>query len=233
MEPWNARFLRVEEKAKAAETSDPDSVRALADEIFDQPHVFGTFPDYVRGPVKERVLRAELAYREGQGKPVTHTDVVHLINTLADVLALPSYAKTSEHQLADVRFRAMRFTPSFMGLHLSEHQDGTPLRAGENMSSNMSPLQACYLAMSAVDAKLNNVEYQVPPEEWEANRYDAALEKWRRHEKPTPMPPRLSAIVNYKQMELIRTAEAHLLHLSPPESITLIHSVLDTLGVPK
>jgi hypothetical protein len=233
MEPWNARFLRIEEKAKAAETSDLDSVRALAEEIFDQPHVFGAFPDFVKESAKERVVRAELAYRQGQGKPVTHADVVHLINKLADVLSLPSYAKTSEHQLIDMRFHSMQFTPSFMGSRLSEHQDGTPLRPGERMNSNMSPLQACYLAMSAVDAKLINVEYQVPPEEWEAYRYHVATKAWHQPEKPRPTLPKLTVVTNYKQMELIRTAEAHLLRLNQEESTTLIHSVLDTLGIPR
>jgi hypothetical protein len=233
MEPWNARFLRVEEKAKAAETSDPDSVRALADEIFGQPHVFGTFPAFVKDPVEQRVVKAELDYRNGQGRPVAHADVVRLINTLADVLALPRYAKTSEHQLIDMRFHAMQFTPGFMGRGVSEHEDGTPLRAGESLNSAMSPLQACYLAMSAVDAKLINVEYQVPPEEWEANRYNAAVKAWQQHEKPGPTRPKLTAITGSRQMELIRTAEAHLLRLSPQESAILAHSVLDTLGVPR
>ena len=61
-----SRWLRIEERAKAAESGDPDSVRALADEIFSQPHRFGTMPPFVKQPLEEQAIQAELDYRKNK-----------------------------------------------------------------------------------------------------------------------------------------------------------------------
>jgi hypothetical protein len=240
-----SRWLRIEERAKGAEAGDPESVRALADEIFSQPHQIGTLPLFVKQPLEEQVIKAELDYRSGTHRAIKHSDVVQLINSLSEKLELPSYAKTSEHQILDMRFRSMQLTPRFMGNVVSERKDGTPLRPGDSVDSAMSPLQACYFAMFAIDAKLVNPEYQVPPDEWERHRYQKALETWQSHKHARSLgieqkgtstgavpdtKPRLE-LGSSKKMELIRGAEASLLKLSPEESVSLAQSALETLGI--
>jgi hypothetical protein len=238
-EPWNARFLRIEEKAKAAETDDPDSVRALADEVFGQAHRFGTLPMFVKKPVEEQVIQAELDYRKGVRPAVTHSDVTRLINSLSDRLGLPSYARTNDNQILDMRFRSVQLTPRFMGKGLSKSEDGTPLSPGDSVNFALSPLQASHLVMFAIDAKLGNPEYQMAPNEWENSRYQKTLETWQRYQKEgdvisaeesSKSQPRLVTKVS-KRMELTRAAEAHLLKLTPKESIDLAQSALETLGV--
>lgn len=202
-------------------------------------------PPFVKQPLEEQVVQAELDYRSGTHRAIKHSDVVQLINSFSDKLDLPSYAKTSEHQILDMRFRSMQLTPRFMGHGFSEREDGTPLRPGDSVNSAMSPLQACYFAMFAIDAKLVNPEYQVPPDEWEKHRYQKALETWQSYqrrqrsagieEKGTTgaipnTKPRLE-LGSSKRMELIRGAEASLLKLSPEESVNLAQSALETLGI--
>jgi hypothetical protein len=235
-----SRWLRIEERAKAAESGDPDSVRALADEIFSQPHRFGTMPPFVKQPLEEQAIQAELDYRSGAHRAIKHSDVVQFINSFSDKLGLPSYAKTSEHQILDMRFRSMQLTPRFMGSGLSEREDGTPLRPGDSVNSAMSPLQACYFAMFAIDAKLGNPEYQLPPDEWESHHYQKALETWQSYQSArskgmstgeiSDSRPRLVA-GSSKRMELIRGAEKTLLKLSPQQSINLAQSALQILGI--
>lgn len=243
---WNSRWLRVEEKAKAAEAADPDAVRALADEVFGQPHLFGTLPASVKDSMEERVIEAELNYMNGRGRALTHNNVAQLINWLSDELSLSSYARTSEHQILDVRFRSLMFTPRFMGKGLSQREDGALLSVGESANPEMSPLQACYLAMFAIDLKLGNPDYQVAPDELETLRYQQTLSRWESYQRTqlletgepgTPVQqeshskPTLVARSGSKHLELARAAEAHLLTLSPEESITLGQSALDALGI--
>jgi hypothetical protein len=240
-----SRWLRIEEKASAAEAGDPDSVRALADEVFSQPHLFGTLPAFVRAPVEEQVIQAEMEHRSGGGRPVTHGDLVRLINGLSDTLALPSYTRTSEHQILDLRFRSVALTPRFMGKGLSKSEDGTQLQRGDSLNFAMSPLQASYLAMFAIDAKLGNPDYQVSPEEWETHRYQQTLERWQQYRRAKALGreqeeisrrqrasdrPRVVAGAS-KKMEIVRAAEARLLTLSPQESANLAQSALETLGI--
>jgi hypothetical protein len=93
--------------------------------------------------------------------------------------------------------------------------------------------------MFAIDAKLGNPEYQMAPNEWENSRYQKTLETWQRYQKEgdvisaeesSKSQPRLVTKVS-KRMELTRAAEAHLLKLTPKESIDLAQSALETLGV--
>lgn len=225
MESWNARFLKIEEKAKTAESNDPDSVRALADEVFGQPHRFGTLPDFVKGPVEDRVLQAELDYRNGSGRSLTHADVARTINWLSDTLGLPTYAKTSERQIFDMRVHSMQLTPRFMGKGFSKGAGGSELRVGDHVNPELSPLQACYLAMFAVDEKLGNPDYQVPPEDWEKDRDLRAPSYFR-----SGPYPRL-VFKTSRKMQLIRSAESRLLPLAPDESVQFANSVLDNLGI--
>lgn len=247
---WQSRWLRVEEKAGSAEAGDADSISQLANEVFGQAHLFGTLPDAVKDSVQERVISAELRYRSGGGRASTHSDVARMINWVADTLALPSYARTSEHQILDVRFRSLMLTPRFMGKGLSAGEDsapltvggfGAPLTVGGSVNPAMSPLQACYLAMFAMDAKMGNPDYQVAPEEWERLRYQETLNKWQDYlrEQERAMPaqrqvgsqPKLVARSGSKRLELGRAVEAHLEELSVDQSIGLAQSALDALGI--
>jgi hypothetical protein len=242
-EAWRARWVAIEHRAKAAEAGDPDSVRALADEIFGQPHAFARVPPFIHSPVEERVIRAEMDYRSGEGGPVTDGDVARMINWLADKFALPDYARTSEHQILVMRFHILAFTPEFMGKGLLKSEDGTPMNVGDSVNPTMSPLQACYLAMFAIDSKLVNPDYQMPPGEWEARRYQQSLNLWRDYQRAGPAErratsggrqsgpkPRLVAVAS-KQTDLWRAAQASLRTIQPDQLIGLAQSALDNLGI--
>src|ERR1700674_1019441 len=109
--PWQ----KIEERAKLENPSDGNSVRALVDEIFNYPHSFGQIPPVMDTIVKERLTQAEMNYKLGLGPGAEMTDIVRILNRLADKFQLPEYARTTPHQAEVLRFGIEISMPAFMG----------------------------------------------------------------------------------------------------------------------
>ncbi len=149
--------LATQEKAE-----DEGSVRALADGIFSHPHVFPRMPAELEQPVKDRLVRAETLYLQGKGPGVQEQDVVSLLNTLAEKLGAPDYAKTSVAQVRYLRLKLAVLEPTFMGK--GAWRPNTAV--GQSMPSTMSPLQAVHLLGLIVDLKVVDPRFQVTVERW-------------------------------------------------------------------
>src|SRR5579859_7399790 len=65
-EPQNSQWQHpgklIDQKASKLRADDENSVRALADEIFNYPHAFGRMPIEVENGVKQRLIQAEVAF---------------------------------------------------------------------------------------------------------------------------------------------------------------------------
>lgn len=89
---WQHPGKVIDQKASKLRADDANSVRALADEIFNYPHAFGRMPIKVESSVKERLVQAEVAFHNGKHSGVREEDVSRLVNQIGDNLELPSYA---------------------------------------------------------------------------------------------------------------------------------------------
>jgi hypothetical protein len=78
------------------------------------------------------------------------------MNSLAETLRLPDYAKTTPVQIRVLRMALLTQSPHFMGRGLV--REG--MRTGETIGEEMSPLQAMHLFLFMVDQKILNPEYQ-------------------------------------------------------------------------
>lgn len=150
-EPPRSEFGIVEARAKAATKSDPTTVRALIDSMFDHSVLAG-----MPLSVRDRITRAELAFRKGSRGPVREQDMVGAVNSFAARLGAPPYARTSLDQLRGFRQVVRAAAP-----HLGS-DEGQP----RQIASEMSPAEAVFVMSMLARQKLWNPEYQVSPEQW-------------------------------------------------------------------
>jgi hypothetical protein len=169
----------IDEKARIMRAEDEASVRAVADEIFNYPHVLGRMPTPVEDQIKSRLIRSEMLFLQGSSAGVQEEDVVSLFNSLAERFDLPDYAKTSKKQVRALRMNLALAEPAFMGSALANRN----IRVGGSISSQMSHLQAAHLLAVLLDQKFLDLNFQVPPDEWDREAHDKEIARIKEREE--------------------------------------------------
>jgi hypothetical protein len=210
----------VQSKAKIARESNESSVRALVDAIFDYS-ILRSMPAAVR----DRIFRADLAFRRGENPGVREAELVAAANYMVGRFGGPEYARTSVPQIRGFREIARSMSP-----HLGAEQ-GIP----RGLDSVMSPVEAIYIASSLGRQKLFNPEYQVGPDEW-TQRYqvkrDAATRNRGREIAP-PSTAEFRAKVAAREVSGLLDALEHDAN-SPASPLMLgVDLFLDRLGIPR
>jgi hypothetical protein len=143
--------------ARQATPTNPDSITALAHSVIAYPHVYG-FPPEVAGLLESDLARDEIAYRNGLGPGVKEEQVLKLLNDLAAKFHMPDYVQTTPAQLRNLRMNLALNSPYFIGAGLTNRE----LHEGQSVNDTMSPLQAMHLVCVMVDQKVLNDLYQDP-----------------------------------------------------------------------
>ena len=163
----------LDASAVNAKRGDDASMHGLADAVFSFPRMLPRLPDILENPIKDRLVIAEFAFRQNTRSGVREEDIVQLVNTMADKLKVPGYAKTNLKQVRVLRMQLMLASPVFM----TQGVDPAHLSPGEHIGSTLSPLQAVHLINSLIDQKLINPDFQLEPEEWEKKQVDKQTER--------------------------------------------------------
>jgi len=230
---------RVEETARLLQDYNQDTYRALVDEIFNAAHGFEELnvlygigptriPAPIDGAIKDRLVLAEMQYRQGTGKGVTEQSIVAFTNLLAEEMGLPAYARTSQAQVRDMRMTLISYNPTFMGYRVF----GPDKKTGDSVNEELSPLQATHLLLEVLGHKLSDPTFQVAPENWE--KYREKMEAWRQEALR-----RSGGKVQYKllQMDSSKSAEvrncvaSRVKAMTPTEALSLLEKGLDSLGI--
>jgi hypothetical protein len=148
---------RLESSSRQADSSNSAAIEALTHEVLSFPHTY-RLPGPLEQVIQIRLARSETAYRNRVGPGVTESQVLDLMNSLAETLRLPDYAKTTPLQIRVLRMALLTQSPHFMGSGMV--REG--MRTGESINEEMSPLQAMHLFSFMVDQKILNPEYQDP-----------------------------------------------------------------------
>lgn len=152
---------RVNQKARAARGGEEAAVRELADAVFntivDEDDVIG---DATR-PLKERVARSEMEYRQGKRKGVEEIEVVKVINGLAKKYGAPDYAKTDQREVRELRMSMLLTEGDFVARGKSDGKGKPKKKKGDTVGSEMSPLEAVYVTADMLKQKLYNEDYQL------------------------------------------------------------------------
>jgi hypothetical protein len=230
--PWQ----KIDERAKLENPADGNSVRALVDEIFKYPHAFGEIPPVMDTIVKERLTLAEMNYRLGRSPGVELNGVVRLVNMLADKFQLPDYARATAHQAEVLCLGLETAMPALMALP-STSQAGKAVRTD---SSVMSPVQATYLLLTLIDAKLLSPDYQLPPGEWEKTKYGPMMEEATKYKelkesgKLSKLETKIVLISSSSQSDEMRTALSHAIsQMSLTDGLDLVDQAFAAVGIGK
>jgi len=229
----------VEEKARLLQDNNQDTYRALADEIFKAAHGFEALtvikgigptkiPASLDTVIKDRLVYAEMQYREGTGKGVTEQSIVNLSNMLAHEMNLPNYTRTNQAQVHFMRMALIRYNPTFMGYRAVQ----PAIKVGESMNEELSPLQATHLLLEVLGHKLSDPTFQVAPEDWE--RYRERMEAWRQEAVKRSGGAVQNMLIQFddsKSNELRQSIGNRVSAMSPIEGLLLLEKGLDSLGI--
>lgn len=208
-------LARINSKAELLNTADETVIRDLADEVFmsfDEDLV----PQVMKDSMKERIVRAEVNYRRGYGKPVSEFGVVRMTNMLMKKLGAPAYAQTN---VFEVRRLEMNFLP-FLSKFIGNKPVGTshgPKALRSSFNPEMSPLEAITVANLLFQQKRVNPAYQLTQDEYVAKHYGKNSSKPDMNDK--------------SRSEEMEKAIKRGGDLSVTELVKLPHRALDLLGV--
>ena len=154
-------LVTINQKARAAKNGNEIATRELVDEMFrsfDFAQELGELDD----SIKERLIQAELQHSEKRGKSsCSEQRVVHAVNLLADRIGTPAYTRTNVFEVRRLRANLL--------LHTSELQEPrykSDLQKGQKHNTSMSPVETFFVAVTLIQQKLHNPEYQLTNEEW-------------------------------------------------------------------
>jgi hypothetical protein len=119
----------------------------------------------------DRIVQAEVAYRNGTHAAIHETDVVKAINNLTSTIGAPQWAHTSQPEIRKLRMHMLVLYPQLMA-----SQDPPDTKGHRKaVSDNMRPIEASYLATALLYQKAFNSEYQFTDAERAQNmKLDAA-----------------------------------------------------------
>lgn len=216
---------RLNEEARVAKGGQEDAVRALANDIFE---TFGmrTGSKAVMNPFQERIIQAELSYRNGTGQKIPEIKVVRMINGLVRKFGAPDYARTDLGEVRRLRMGLLTYLP---GLVHSEDKI-SKREIGSSIHRLMSPLEAIYVTLLMLQQKQHNEEYQLLPSERAAAR--ANNSKVRQEDSNRQTEPQLILHQATPREEEIALVIRHgLAKKNPDELMGLANKSLDILGI--
>lgn len=203
----------IEDRAIAAASGEPAVVRALVDEIFNRT-IFASAPESVR----ERLTRAEIAFRRGAQRAIEEQEVVDQSNAAVAEMNGPEHARTNGAQ-----FHLFR---TFLG------QTVRHFTAAPNSSREMSPAEMAFVVLNLASQKLTNDDYRVSPDQWVAKV--GARQRLQRGVPATPesaRPAQLRVARHDKELSDLYWALDRDLPLESGEITQGMHAFLDRVGV--
>lgn len=219
----------IDAAARSSNAQDDASVRALTEAVFSYPHVFSETLAPIQDMVKAKATQAEIQHLQGTRPGVTEEDVAKLVNTMADHLKLPDYARTTQKQVRVIRMGLALDSPAFIGRGMTR----SDAQVGDSINPEMSPLQALHVAAVLVDQKFINPDFQVSPIEWDSHFHQKALERIREAEarKKNPIPTRhsIGARNNPKHDEMRQAFADAVSSMSDADGVNLAAEVFKTL----
>lgn len=161
----------INDKSRAANKGSETEIRALADEIFTKHH-FNEAPAGIGDAIEERLVRAELSYRNGKGqKGISEASIVRAVNYLAYKVGAPAFARTNVFELRRMKSAMLPYTAD---LQARSRVTDSVLSSNGKIITNaattptMSPLEATFFMASLVQQKQFNSEYQLTNQEFVA-----------------------------------------------------------------
>lgn len=231
-------YQAVEEKARLLQDNNQDTYCALADEIFKAPRGLGilsldgigleNIPAAITTVIKDRLVYAEMQYRQGTGRAVREQDIVDVTNLLVQKLELPDYVRTSPSQVRYVRMALITWNPTFMGRGAAQPD----MQVGESISDEMSPMQAVHVLLEVLGHKFFDQNFQMTPEAWDLTRSPQSNQTSKQSSGHIQLTKYAVVALTNPKMDELRTLLAQRVgSMNPAKGLSLIRQMLETLGI--
>ena len=216
-------LVKINQKARAAKDGSEAATRELVDEMFrsfDFAQQFAELDD----SIKDRLVRAELNHKKSHGQSsCSEQRVVHAVNLLADRIGTPAYTRTNVFEVRRLRANLLLYTSD-----LQERRNKNGLRKGQKHDVMMSPLETFFVAVTLIQQKQHNPEYQLTNDEWIAlhggKRTAGGNKKFEEEMQQRH--------INSARTEEVRQAiQKGITSMSPFEMLQLPEELLNTLGI--
>jgi hypothetical protein len=236
-------FARVNEKARIAKTGEPTAIRELADKVFEATSLPELSPRTL-DQMKERIVRSEIAYRSTGKGGVPEKNIVKMINNLADKLGLPDYAKVDGILVRQTRVKMLTRMPQLFSQAVTREEKGQG-GVGSALKTEMSPMEASFLANLLLQQKMINESYQVTPQEGRTSLHKWQMQRWQAFRKfkasgqkgslPREQPTEGVSMrePSARSMEMSQALSRAKAKLRLPELLNLADASLDDLGIAK
>jgi len=231
--PFQTPFHRLNALARAAKKDNSAaSIDKLADAVITDFIPF-SLPSDLNDVIRARLVRAELSYRNG-GHGISETNIVRVVNDLADRFRTPDYTKTNRAQVRFLRANMIGVIPSLLGQERDSIGKGQ--KKTRSMNPIMSPAEAVFLTILLLDQKAMNEDFQIEPKEWRDYHNKKATELWRSNHESKGKAPKSSSMglrlqaPNPKSEEIMRAIQQNS-EMNSIELTKLLARSLDTLGI--
>src|SRR5258707_1591237 len=154
---------RIAEITNALKTGDEAAIRELAELVWLITTRNQT--PQIAQPLKERLVRAEIDYRNGKKEGIPESKFVDVVNYLAKTFAAPVYAQWQLEEAKTLRFGQAyplfhSLAPNLAAMSEAE-QKAVPL----HINSSMSPIEAVYFTLTLIFQKELNPCNQLTADE--------------------------------------------------------------------
>jgi len=216
-------LVKINQKARAAKDGSEAATRELADEIFRSVDFAQQFAE-LDDSIKDRLVRAELDHKKGHGNSsCSEQRIVHAVNLLADRIGTPAYTRTNVFEVRRLRANLLIYTSD-----LQERRNKNDWRKGQKQDVMMSPLETFFVAVTLIQQKRHNPEYQLTNDEWIAlhggKRIAGGAKKFNEEMQQRR--------INSTRTEEVRQAvQKGISSMSPLDMLQLPEELLNTLGI--
>jgi len=151
---------------------------------------------------------------------IREEDIANAVNLLARRFGAPDYAMTNASQVRFLRMHMALTEPTFMGAGMAKPD----AKIGDSINDTMSPAQALHLIDVLIMQKRLNPIYQIPVNEWDANKAEASFPR-------RPSDKHVTARDNPKAQEMHDVLSKSVSGLSVDGAGQLLDEALGTMGI--
>ncbi len=134
----------IDNQAVLAKQGSEQAIRNLTDQLFTSAGM----PKEITSALgfNERVVQAELKYRNGMHPAASADDIVKAVNNLANTIGAPAWSHTDAQEVTKMRMWLLVLYPHMIASSTPRQPDGKL----ELLSPKMSPVEATYIATSSL-----------------------------------------------------------------------------------
>ena len=152
-------YAHINQQAELSRAGDVNATLEVTHELFRRTEIPIDFADAFG--FTDRIVNAEIEHHRGRRPRVSEGDVANAVNHLAETAGAPSWVKTNQNEVRQLRMHMLVLYPNLLTSREPADKDGHR----KAISDGLRPIEAAYVATTMIYQKLNNPEYQFTPAE--------------------------------------------------------------------